>query len=1045
VVFSGGSIYVRTSGFVYNTTIYGKGYVSAAGGRVFGASVKSSGSLDVFGWSSGGSTVYGYTSNVDILSGGQLVLGYFATGSDVRVSSGYVYVSSGGFLQEATIGSGVGAAMGAQVYIKPNGSGRLNRIYSNGIMTVSSAGTAALTKVFSGGSLVVSSGGSISGTVIGGSGLIGGRVELMPGAKATDTTIMSGGRMVADSSIISGTTQYAGTVSITLGWSDSGTISGGTAYLYGASSLNEKLLGGVMNVSRTDVNRGYVSNVTVQNATLYLNSGTYLDNATVSSGGKVYVYDGARASGVDVRTDGAAFIKNGGSMTGGSIYGSETVTSGGSVLGVSVLLLGKLEVDGNASNCTVASGGSVVVSSGGIFANGSMSSAAKITVASNGTATIAQTTGMSATISGGSMYVNSGTASFAELNKGILAIRPGAYLSNAYVSAGELTIHSGASASGAQVSAYNSAATLAICSTAILSSACVSGGSATVVVNYGGTVNKADIMFGANATVNGQLGSCVIYSGIVVVSSGGFVTNAMLANEAFLSIRNFASASDVAVSSGGFVTVSSGGSVMDATIYADGAMYISNGAVGTSGLTVMSSGWLQIANGGYANGIVVHSGGEMLTYGETLNVLVNDGGKAMVYAGSLFDLTAANGGSAICSAGRMDGKVSSGGVAVFAGGSTGNMSIAAGGKLSITKNLSMSGAARIDYASGGILDFDISGITSASDIPLFGNTNNINGGYDTYILNGEKAVHTLTVSGTQSDLTYVLASDAWFFESTITVKNSSGESLGTLTRGNTTKIGEKYYTLDLDNMSNLMVTVSAAAPGPEPVTALPFFTGDFNGDLFDTLAVQKDCVVTIYQNGEPWGLGLTLDPGWTVVGTGDFNGDNLDDFLRVNTEGYVVGEMSNGNGTFSPQVLNLKNAGWDILGTGDFNGNGTSDVLIANPTGASETVGLLGYWESGVSWTLINGYSPEWECVSTGDFNGDGKCDMLWRNSFEGEGGLTYNAYCTWIVENPVDWRMVSVANPDEWNFLCSGDFDGNGSHDIAMINDVGVVGIWGV
>ena len=62
LVFSGGSIYVRTSGFVYNTTIYGKGYVSAAGGRVFGASVKSSGSLDVFGWSSGGSTVYGYTS-----------------------------------------------------------------------------------------------------------------------------------------------------------------------------------------------------------------------------------------------------------------------------------------------------------------------------------------------------------------------------------------------------------------------------------------------------------------------------------------------------------------------------------------------------------------------------------------------------------------------------------------------------------------------------------------------------------------------------------------------------------------------------------------------------------------------------------------------------------------------------------------------------------------------------------------------------------------------------------------------------------------------
>ena len=159
----------------------------------------------------------------------------------------------------------------------------------------------------------------------------------------------------------------------------------------------------------------------------------------------------------------------------------------------------------------------------------------------------------------------------------------------------------------------------------------------------------------------------------------------------------------------------------------------------------------------------------------------------------------------------------------------------------------------------------------------------------------------------------------------------------------------------------------------------------------------------------------------------------------------MVGEMSNENGTFTPQVLNLKNAGWDILGTGDFNGNGTDDVLIANPTGASETVGLLGYWESGVTWTLINGYSPEWECVATGDFDGDGKCDMLWKNEFVGDDEWTYNAYCTWIVENPIDWRMVSVANPAEWNFLCSGDFDGDKMNDIAMINGEGVVGIWGV
>ena len=260
-------------------------------------------------------------------------------------------------------------------------------------------------------------------------------------------------------------------------------------------------------------------------------------------------------------------------------------------------------------------------------------------------------------------------------------------------------------------------------------------------------------------------------------------------------------------------------------------------------------------------------------------------------------------------------------------------------------------------------------------------------------------------------------------------------------------LGENAITVKVDSPdSEEVLSASQTIEVLENVVLnVRFFTGDFNGDLADTLAVQSGSTVTIYQNGEAWGLGLTLDPGWSVVGTGDFNADGLDDFLRVNTEGYVVGEMSNGNGTFTPQVLNLKNADWDILGTGNFDGVGPDDVLIANPTAASETVGLLGYWKGGTEWTLINGYSPEWTMVSTGDFNGDGKCDMLWKNEFIGDGGLTYNAYCTWIVENAVDWRMVSVANPDEWNFLCSGDFDGNGSHDIAMINNVGVVGIWGV
>ncbi len=106
---------------------------------------------------------------------------------------------------------------------------------------------------------------------------------------------------------------------------------------------------------------------------------------------------------------------------------------------------------------------------------------------------------------------------------------------------------------------------------------------------------------------------------------------------------------------------------------------------------------------------------------------------------------------------------------------------------------------------------------------------------------------------------------------------------------------------------------------------------------------------------------------------------------------------------------------------------------------------MIGYWNGGTEWNLIGGYSPEWEVVTTGDFNADGKSDTLWKNSFVGADGNTYNAYCAWLTGEDDYWRMIGVANPDDWTFLAAGDFNASGTSDIAMINGDGAVGIWGI
>ena len=759
------------------------------------------------------------------------------------------------------------------------------------------------------------------------------------------------------------------------------------------------------------------SGVGLTSASATVHNGTVANETAIEAAGHLYVYRGGVVNSTTIR-GGALSVR--GEMT---VYGGEvnstTINSGGwlylsggtakdTVVNWGCAVYSGGMASGNVVNNTmhVYNGGkaynNLVNNTLNVYGGGSadvttVNTFGRINVSSGGTATNIME-------NGGFVYVESGASVTFTPNS-----LEGLVLSNTSAS-----LHYATTATGTTV---NSGGHLYIFNQGVATSNTVNS-SGWIYVLRGGVATSNTINWGLEVYSGGIASENIINNELRVYSSGTANTNTVhrylniysggTANDntvysnGRISVERGGIAKNTVISSGGNFLVFSGGKAEDLVISSGGSLVVSSGGTANN-ISIYSGCYFTIFNGGTANGFNINSGVGIGIGNTMVDVTVNSGGRATVSSGGLIKNTTIN--------------------------SSGRLVVSSGGR--ITGQMTFANGAVVSMFDKSVLDFDLTK-TSAGAAALLNDCSLIQG----------SVTYTLTVSGTEADGTYNLAGGAEGFDS-ITVKNTSGSTLGTLAVGGGTQaLDGVKYTLAL-NGSDLSVSV-----GDVPETKFLFFTGDFNGDGFDMVAAQDSNAITVFMNGEPWGLGVTLEDGWSIAGVGDFNGDHLDDFLRVNGEGYVVGELSNGNGTFSPQVLNLKGAGWDILGTGDFDADGADDVLIANPTAASETVGLLGYWKGGVEWTLINGYSAEWECVSTGDFNGDGKCDMLWRNSFEGDGGLTYNAYCTWIVDPPAgqsDWRMVSVANPAEWNFLCSGDFNGDGANDIAMINDVGVVGIWGV
>lgn len=75
---------------------------------------------------------------------------------------------------------------------------------------------------------------------------------------------------------------------------------------------------------------------------------------------------------------------------------------------------------------------------------------------------------------------------------------------------------------------------------------------------------------------------------------------------------------------------------------------------------------------------------------------------------------------------------------------------------------------------------------------------------------------------------------------------------------------------------------------------------------------------------------------------------------------------------------------WSIVGTGDFNGDSRPDILWRNTANGANVVWYMNgatYAGSGVVGGVVD---QNWKVAGVGDFNGDLRPDILWRNTATG-------------------------------------------------------------
>jgi len=231
------------------------------------------------------------------------------------------------------------------------------------------------------------------------------------------------------------------------------------------------------------------------------------------------------------------------------------------------------------------------------------------------------------------------------------------------------------------------------------------------------------------------------------------------------------------------------------------------------------------------------------------------------------------------------------------------------------------------------------------------------------------------------------------------------------------------------------------------------FKDDFNGDTKSDILL-KNAAGSLYvlagkadgvAYGTPARIYKESTPAtYTVVGTGDFNGDQNVDILLKNAAGslYVLFGKDDGMSyaTTPTRIYKESNpATYSVVGTGDFNNDTHCDILLKNAAGS---LYVLYGKADGMSYAttptrIYKESSPAtYTVVGTGDFNGDMNCDILLKNAagslyvlFGKDDGVSYATTAT---------RIYKESTPATYTVVGTGDFNGDGNDDVLLKNAAG-------